>query len=203
MMGIQEQIPVINDRSPCCGAAGIGVPPRDICWLIHSRDKFFHCLRDRIGAAESPDDAPFRCRVLLLCHTPALDGVASRDLGPLLHVLPVPIHPQQPVQAAERVVVKFIYVLAVTADARPVHQAAGVKRRRVTVFHPDQGRCFSRRRLIFVRGCGLVQRQDDTESGRIPDMLPCAVHNCSTAQSGHPFQDIPGLPRRDVVQVKC
>ena len=203
MMGVQEQAAVIYDGAAGCLASGVGVAPRCGRLIIHPRYEPLHRLHDAVRPAECAYDTPF-CRGVLLLGQPApLHCLRSWHLGPLGDVLPVPVHPQQPVQAAERLVIYLVYILAVAAAAWPVHEPVRFKRGRVTKFNPQKRRQFPGRRLILVCRCRPVHRYDDTQPRRIPAVFPGAVHGCGAPQSAHAPQDVICLPRGYIVQVQC
>ena len=203
MMGVQEQAAIICDGAAGCLASGVGVASRCSRLIIHPRDESLHCLHDAVCPAECAYDTPF-CRGVLLLGQPApLHCLRSWHLGPLGDVLPVPIHPQQPVQAAERLVIYLIYVLTVAAAAWPVHEPVRLKRSRVAKFNSQKGCQFSCCWLILVRRCCPVHRYDDTQPRGIPTVFPGAVHGRGAPQPSHAPQDIVRLPRGNIVQVQC
>ena len=202
MVGIQKQVPVVNHGTANRGAAGIGVAPRNSRFLVHSRNELFHCLGDGVGTAEGPDNAPLGCRILLSCQTPALDRFRSGNLRPLADVVPVPIHSQDSVQAAERLIIDFGHVLAAAAAAWPVHQSGCFKGCRVTELNADQGCQFSCCGFIFVRSTCPVNRNDHTKPRCISGMFSGAVNRSSAPKTVHTAQDVLCLPSRNIVKVQ-
>ena len=105
VVGVQEQIPIVDDGTTRCLASCVCIPARRGRLLIHAGDKHFHRLSNTVCPAECTDHAPFCCGILLLRQPPAFDCFGPGNLRPLADIPPVTIHIQQAVHAAERVIV--------------------------------------------------------------------------------------------------
>ena len=186
MVAVQEQVPVIYHSTALCGTPCIGVRP-GMSVSSYIRDKLVHSLGDGISTAECTDDPAFRCRIFLLCQASFFNYLAAGHLCPLGHVLPIPVHGQDAVCAAERVV---IYSATYSPSEQQLPQYMSLDASKVV---GSQNRMPTRDAILRATGSyssavTVRSRGITTLSlGAYPACFPGTVHHGGTAKPGHPF----------------